>query len=97
MTVLTGRIHETPFVEKDLVIGTIFMNHHVTGRWNHETRRIHETPFVEKDQVIGTIFTNHHVTGRWIHETPIVRVDQVISRTIHHVTGTSIVMTTADP
>ena len=70
MTVLTGRIHETPFVEKDLVIGTIFTNHHLTGRWIHETRRIHETTFVEKDQVIGTIFTNHHVTGRWIHETP---------------------------
>ena len=60
MTVLTGRIHETPFVEKDLVIGTIFTNHHVTGRW------IHETPFVRIDQVIGRTSTNHHVTGTYI-------------------------------
>ena len=37
MTVLTGRIHETPFVEKDQVIGTIFTNQHVTDRWIHET------------------------------------------------------------
>ena len=59
-TVLSIWVHETPFVEKDQVVGRTSHNHHDTGRW------IHETPFVRIDQVIGRTSTNHHVTGTFI-------------------------------